>query len=44
MTTEENAFKRVAPVAAFVAFLVIALGGICVLLVGFVGSWLGKML
>jgi UPF0716 family protein affecting phage T7 exclusion len=44
MPDGENAFKRASPVAAFVAFLVITLGAICVLLVGFISSWLGQML
>lgn len=44
MSVTQNAASRSAPVAAFVLFLVIALGGLCILLVGFVGNWLGNML
>ncbi len=44
MSVTQNAASRSAPVAVFVLFLVITLGGLCVLLVGFIGNWLGKML
>lgn len=44
MLNTQNAASRTAPVAAFVLFLVITLGGLCILLVGFIGNWLGSML
>ncbi|CAG0934263.1 hypothetical protein PLCT1_02652 [Planctomycetaceae bacterium] len=44
MSVTQNAASRSAPVAVFVLFLIITLGGLCVLLVGFVSGWLGKML
>ncbi|MBP9892740.1 MAG: hypothetical protein KBG84_12630 [Planctomycetes bacterium] len=44
MSVTQNAASRSVPVAAFVFFLVIALGGLCILLVRFVGNWLGSML
>ncbi len=44
MSVTQNAASRSAPVAVFVLLLVITLGGLCFLLVGFMNSWLGKML
>jgi hypothetical protein len=44
MTDSRHAVTRATPVAAFVLFLVITLGGLCVLLVGFMSNWLGQML